>query len=159
MKPEILFLTVLRMSLVSGYVIICMLAVRWLMKRLPKMFSSLLWVIVLIRMVCPVSFESSYSLIPGGGTAAQTEEAQEEIFGAGVGFEGTSQDMDAEGAGLSMERQQTGLGGKGANALENPAESEPRVYGTAAADIPKTFAGAGCVVWGSGIVLLSLIHI
>lgn len=156
MKPEILFLTVLRMSLVSGYVIICMLAVRWLMKRLPKMFSSLLWVIVLIRMVCPVSFESSYSLIPGGGTAAQTEEAQEEIFGAGVGFEGTSQDMDAEGAGLSMERQQTGLGGKGANALENPAESEPRVYGTAAADIPKTFAGAGCVVWGSGIVLLLL---
>ena len=54
MKPEILFLTVLRMSVVSGYVIICMLAVRWLMKRLPKMFSSLLWVIVLIRMVCPV---------------------------------------------------------------------------------------------------------
>ncbi|WP_343247179.1 M56 family metallopeptidase [Diplocloster hominis] len=186
MKPEILFLTVLRMSLVAGYVIICMLAVRLLMKKLPKAFCSLLWVIVFIRLVCPVAFESSFSLVPGtgfdpvrlmeegethrqgnqdrdqgqaaviAGRAAQTGEALENLSGTGVGKKDASWELDAGGAGLSMDKQQTGSVGEEADALENPAKGEAGTIGTAAAAVPNNLAGAGCVVWGSGIVLLLL---
>ncbi|MBU9744719.1 M56 family metallopeptidase [Lachnospiraceae bacterium ASD3451] len=187
MKPELLFLTVLRMSIVSGYVIICMVVIRLLMRRLPKMFCSLLWGIVLIRLVCPVAFESPFSLVPGGRldpvrlleeeeahlqgnlggnqsqegnaageTAAQTEEALENIAGTGSVFPDASADMDAGAAGLPTGKRQTS-GAERAEILQIPDAGEPTVSGAnAAPDIPNALAGAGCVIWGSGIVLLLL---
>jgi beta-lactamase regulating signal transducer with metallopeptidase domain len=59
-----LFLSVLKMSLASCYIILFVLGVRLLLKRAPKIFSYALWSIVFLKLVCPFSFESMISLIP-----------------------------------------------------------------------------------------------
>ena len=59
-----LFLTVLKMSITSSYVILFVLIARLILKKCPKIFSYILWAVVLFRLICPVSFESKLSLIP-----------------------------------------------------------------------------------------------
>lgn len=58
------FEAVLQMSLTGSLVILIICLVRLLLKRAPKWISSLLWVIVLIRLICPVTVTSGFSLIP-----------------------------------------------------------------------------------------------
>lgn len=59
------FLTILNMSLVAGYAALMIMIVRLLLKKAPKIFSYALWAVVLFRLLCPFTFESSLSLIPG----------------------------------------------------------------------------------------------
>lgn len=59
-----LFLTVLGMSFTAGIIILLVLAVRLALRRAPRLFSYLLWGVVLFRLLCPVSFESPFSLLP-----------------------------------------------------------------------------------------------
>ena len=59
-----IFLHVLNMSYVGGIVIALVLAIRISLKKFPKKYSYLLWVVPLIRLVFPFSIESVVSLIP-----------------------------------------------------------------------------------------------
>ncbi len=59
-----LFLQVLSMSITASYVIIIVIAFRLLLKKVPKIFSYMLWFAVLFRLIIPFSFESIFSLIP-----------------------------------------------------------------------------------------------
>ena len=52
----------LNMSLTASVAIVLVLLARLLLKRAPKVISYALWGIVLIRLLCPVSIESSFSL-------------------------------------------------------------------------------------------------
>ncbi len=52
----------LNMSLVAGVAVIFILLLRLLLKKAPKVISYTLWGVVLFRLLCPVSFESSLSL-------------------------------------------------------------------------------------------------
>ena len=61
---EKLFLSVLNMSLTASILVIAALLVRLLLKRAPRWISCILWGIVAIRLICPVSFESIFSLMP-----------------------------------------------------------------------------------------------
>lgn len=61
---ETIFIKILNMSLTASYVILLVLAARLLLRRAPRIFSYALWSIVLFRLVCPVSPESVFSLIP-----------------------------------------------------------------------------------------------
>lgn len=54
---------ILNMSLTAGIVTVLVLIVRILLKKAPKIFSYALWMAVLFRLVCPVSFSSEFSLI------------------------------------------------------------------------------------------------
>lgn len=58
-----LFLAVLRMSLVGGMAAAAVIMIRLCLRRAPKIFSYLLWGIVFFRLLCPVSFQSSFSLL------------------------------------------------------------------------------------------------
>lgn len=58
---EKVFLQIVNMSWTGIYCIIAVLLVRLLLKKQPKIFSYVLWLIVLFRLVCPVSFESPLS--------------------------------------------------------------------------------------------------
>lgn len=62
---EALFLTILRMSVTAAAVILVVLLARLLLRRAPKIFSYALWAVVLFRLLCPVSFSSGFSLLPG----------------------------------------------------------------------------------------------
>lgn len=52
----------LNMTLTASVVICAVLILRLLLKRVPKVFSYLLWLLVLLRLLCPFSFRSALSL-------------------------------------------------------------------------------------------------
>ena len=53
----------LNMSLTASAVILCVLLVRLLLRRSPRVFSYALWVVVLFRLLCPVSIPAGFSLL------------------------------------------------------------------------------------------------
>lgn len=59
-----LFQTVFHLNVVSSYIILIVLVIRFLLRKSPKLFSYALWGIVFFRLVFPVSIESNMSLIP-----------------------------------------------------------------------------------------------
>ena len=58
------FLKILNMSITASWLILVVIAARKLLKAAPKWIACLLWGMVAVRLVCPVSFESIFSLIP-----------------------------------------------------------------------------------------------
>lgn len=58
-----IFYHLLGMSLTAVYCIGAVVVLRLLLKRQAKLFSYLLWSVVLFRLLCPVSFTSNYSLV------------------------------------------------------------------------------------------------
>jgi len=82
-----LFITVLNMSLTASYAAVAVIIIRVLLRRAPKVFSYALWGIVLFRLVCPISFESSLSLMPVKRNAIPLEivSSREPAVGTGIG--------------------------------------------------------------------------
>lgn len=58
-----LFLIILNMSITASFVALAVIMARFLLKRAPKIFSYILWVAVAIRLIIPVSFASSFSIL------------------------------------------------------------------------------------------------
>lgn len=61
-----LFNTVLDMSINGGVVILVILIIRALLRKAPKRYSYLLWSVVGFRLVCPISFNSIFSIFGFG---------------------------------------------------------------------------------------------
>ncbi|ABX42684.1 M56 family metallopeptidase [Lachnoclostridium phytofermentans] len=57
-----LFPKIVDMSLTASVVIVFVLLARLLLKKAPKKFSYFLWIVVLFRLICPVSISTSFSL-------------------------------------------------------------------------------------------------
>ena len=62
------FLKVLNMSITASWLILAVVLVRMLLKKAPKWIPCLLWGLVAIRLICPISFGSVFSLIPSSET-------------------------------------------------------------------------------------------
>ena len=60
---EKVFIEVLNMGLTASVMIAGVFIVRLLLKKAPKIYSYVLWSIVLFRLLCPVSFETEVSLL------------------------------------------------------------------------------------------------
>ncbi len=60
---EQIFLKLLNMSITAGYCALAVMILRLLLKKQPKIYSYALWLIVAFRLLCPVSFESIFSLM------------------------------------------------------------------------------------------------
>ena len=58
-----IFSQILNMSLTGSFVIAIVLVIRLLLKRSPKIFSYILWSVVLFRLLCPVSLSGPVSLL------------------------------------------------------------------------------------------------
>lgn len=54
--------TLLNMSLTASVAIVLVILLRLLLKKAPKVISYALWAVVLFRLLCPVSIDSSFSL-------------------------------------------------------------------------------------------------
>ena len=52
------------MSLSASWLVLAVLAARFLLKKAPKWINVLLWGLVAVRLLCPFSLESALSLIP-----------------------------------------------------------------------------------------------
>ena len=68
---EEVFLKLVNMSIAASWLILAVIILRLLLKKAPKTITLVLWAIVAVRLVCPLSFESVLSLIPSAQTIPQ----------------------------------------------------------------------------------------
>lgn len=67
-----IFLSLLNRSIAAGWLILVVLILRLLLKKAPKWLPCILWGIAAVRLICPFSFESAFSLIPSGEMLSRT---------------------------------------------------------------------------------------
>lgn len=65
------FLRLVNLSITAGWLILAILIIRPFLKRAPKWICCTLWGLVAIRLICPFSLESAWSLIPSSETIPQ----------------------------------------------------------------------------------------
>ncbi len=58
------FLKIVNMSISASYLVLAVLVLRLILKKAPKWVSVLLWGMVAVRLIFPISIESALSLIP-----------------------------------------------------------------------------------------------
>ena len=87
------FLKVLNMSITASWLLLAAVIIRFLLKKAPKWISCLLWAIVAIRLICPLSIESALSLIPSSEPVPQDIELSEELRSYGIFSENTVKDI------------------------------------------------------------------
>jgi len=63
-----IFLKIVNMSISASYLVLAVIILRFALKKSPKWVNVLLWGIVAVRLICPFSFESIFSLIPSAET-------------------------------------------------------------------------------------------
>ncbi len=61
---EKLFFELLNMSITASILVVVIIALRLILKRVPKAIMCVLWAFVAIRLVCPIAIESNFSLMP-----------------------------------------------------------------------------------------------
>ena len=61
---EALFLKLLNMSFAASWLVLAVLVLRLVLLRAPKWTRGILWVLVALRLLCPLSIESALSLVP-----------------------------------------------------------------------------------------------
>jgi len=61
---EKLFLNTINTSIIVSIIILFILVLRFLFKKAPKKFSYILWLILLIKLIIPFSFETKFNPIP-----------------------------------------------------------------------------------------------
>lgn len=83
---EKIFLKLLNMSITAGWLILVVILLRMVLKRAPRWLSCILWGIVAVRLVCPTSLESSFSLIPSAETIhlPASSEIEEPLVSSGI---------------------------------------------------------------------------
>lgn len=93
------FIQIFNMSLTGTLTILAVMLLRLPLRRAPRIFSYGLWAVVLFRLLCPVSFESAFSLL--GVLHAPTAETGVIEYlpdAAGGAVFGESGRMEADGA-------------------------------------------------------------
>ena len=65
---EILFLKLANISIAAGWLVLAVLLMRLVFRKAPKWTCCLLWGLVALRLICPLSIESALSLIPSAET-------------------------------------------------------------------------------------------
>lgn len=84
---ETLFLKLLNMSIAASWLVLAILFLRVFLRKAPKTIRCALWGLVGIRLICPFSFESIFSLIPSAETIPQEiVYAQEPAIQSGISF-------------------------------------------------------------------------
>lgn len=66
------FLKLLNMSITAGWIVLAVMLLRFLLRKMPKQFTCMLWGLVGLRLIFPFSPESIFSLIPSAKTLPET---------------------------------------------------------------------------------------
>ena len=128
---ERLFINVLNNSITVSALIIAIIVVRALGKKMPKWITCLLWLIVAVKLVVPIKFESVLSLIPTGEPISTT---------------------------VVMENNpQTIAGVSGVFDIENPAKEQNYTSDVTAPEITDQVSDTGSLAKGNR--LMSYLHI
>lgn len=84
------FTKLVQMSLIAGIMILAVWLVRLLFHRMPKAFVCLLWCLVGVRLICPISLESRFSLLPKSLVELQESDITESSLQKAIGLQGNS---------------------------------------------------------------------
>ena len=98
--------TLFKMSATGAVVICAVLLLRLCLRHAPKIFSYVLWLIVLFRLLCPVSVSlpvSVFNLIPSAQTNVTDQLPAREHQGNGNAIPAKSTGIAGEGSGTSKE--------------------------------------------------------
>lgn len=137
-----LFLVILNMSITASYVALAVIVVRLLLRRAPKIFSYILWAAVAIRLITPVSFVSSFSIL--GLVKFRNK--------AGAGF------MEFVPQEIVMQKNPVvDIGIKKISHLIN--SSLPVVTPTVSANPMQIIVWIGSIIWITGVIILLLFSI
>ena len=172
------FSKVLHMSIAASWLILAVIALRLLLRKAPKWIRCILWGIVAIRLICPVSFESTLSLVPNAeDIASAMVRFSGESMAAGGGPTivspieidgGASMDARSDGivGGASMDARSDGIvGGASMDIRSDDIDSgvpvSVRPDGTAAgghslaaesrANLPYLWMETGGILWMIGL--------
>ena len=63
-----LFLELINRSISVTWLLLAVLLLRFVLKKMPKQMNGILWILVAVRLLCPFSVESIFSLIPSAET-------------------------------------------------------------------------------------------
>jgi len=64
---KVIFIKLINMSVAAGWLILAVILLRTLLRKAPKWLICVFWGIVAIKLACPFSIESKWSLIPSFG--------------------------------------------------------------------------------------------
>lgn len=78
------FLSLLNISITASWLVLAVLVLRLVLRKAPKWVFCLLWSMVAIRLVCPVSIESIFSLIPSTQTIDTTRYLAKPYIDTGI---------------------------------------------------------------------------
>ena len=92
---EMLFIKVLNMSISASWLVLVVLALRFLLKKSPRWIHVALWALVAVRLICPVSLESVLSLIPENTTERIVESLSGGYYGDATIYSQGSEEYDA----------------------------------------------------------------
>ena len=68
---ETIFIKLLNMSISASWLVLAIILFRMVLKNAPKWIRCILWGLVAVRLVCPISVESVFSLLPSRETVPQ----------------------------------------------------------------------------------------
>ena len=80
------FLTIVNMSICASWIVLAVLLLRLVLKKAPKWITVALWGIVAVRLICPFSIESIFSLIPSAETISPRVLVEEPKINTGISF-------------------------------------------------------------------------
>ncbi|MBR4150806.1 MAG: M56 family metallopeptidase, partial [Firmicutes bacterium] len=83
-----IFVNVLRLSVIGAVLIALAAVLRLLFRKIPRAVFCAIWVLIALRLVLPVSLESSLSLLPARYSPEAAGEAFTEYISEGTGFSG-----------------------------------------------------------------------
>lgn len=127
---DTIFWELLNRSIAAGWLVLAVIGLRLLLRKAPKWLPCILWAIVAVRLVCPFSFESAFSLIPSAETVnpAVVQCMQEPFIDSGI---------------------------PAVNGVVNRAVSETFAPETGASANPLYIWGfAGGIVWAFGLAVM-----
>ena len=149
---EGLFVEILNMSISASWLILAVILVRFLLGNAPKGFRYALWALVAIRLICPFSIESAFSLIPSSEMVGLEQSA-----GENTGTEGNLALKDDLGVSGDVDMNDD-LGANANTGMNNSAgmNNDLGTNNNSGREDTATVDGIIIVtaIWSAGIVLL-----
>ncbi len=124
-----LFLTIVDMSISASWIVLAVLLLRLVLRKAPKWVNGLLWCIVAVRLLCPITVESPLSMVPQSDIIRDNS----------IRYDGAAaygEYIPAEEAGFNL-----------VNAQVQPGASSTAEH---------TIMPVLLIIWGTGILLLLL---
>ena len=136
------FVKLVNMSVAAGWLILAVLVLRLLLKKAPRWITCLLWAMVAVRLVCPISFQSPVSAYQVAAPAAVQESGQVEYFH----YVYESGDKPSIQLDVDAIRPAEALPAQSQTASEQPAAAEP-VQESAGRGDPTRYLPPLVTVW------------